>query len=188
MTRSSHCFSMFVNIRADFRIHERSLSNRALWALVTYRFGNWALGRRLKPYRWCMSKLYGVLRIINEILTNITIYPGTEIGDGFHIIHGDGPITIHPSTVIGARCGIMHNVTIGTNMSEDVPVIGDDVFIGVGACILGGVSIGDRARIAANSLVIEDVPADSIAIGVPARIIPRLGMLGITKTTNDQET
>jgi serine O-acetyltransferase len=80
--------------------------------------------------------------------------------------------------VIGDRCGIMHNVTIGTNMTEGVPVIGDDVFIGVGACILGDITIGDRVRISANSLVTTDVPPDSIAIGVPAKILPSLASMG----------
>ncbi len=122
---------MFVNIRNDYRIHGRSLLNRAFWALLTYRFGNWAQQLRFRPLRWCMGKLYGLLRIINEVMTNITIVPGTVIGKDFHLIHADGPIAIHPDTIIGDRCGIMHNVTIGMNMGDGVPVIGDDVFIGV---------------------------------------------------------
>jgi serine O-acetyltransferase len=93
------------------------------------------------------------------------------LGHRFHIVHADGSISIHPDVVIGDNVGVMHNVTIGTNMSEEVPVIGNDVFIGVGASILGGVTVGNGARIAANSLVISDVPAGAVAMGVPARIL-----------------
>ncbi|MEZ5458846.1 MAG: hypothetical protein R3E65_05920 [Steroidobacteraceae bacterium] len=90
-------------------------------------------------------------------------------------MHADGSLSIHPDTVIGDDVGVMHNVTIGTNMSTTVPTIGNGVFIGVGAVILGGVKIGDGARIAANSLVISDVPPGSVAMGVPARVWKNLG-------------
>jgi len=78
--------------------------------------------------------------------------------------------------VIGDRVGIMHDVTIGTNLERPgTPVIGNDVFIGTGARILGGVKIGDGARIAANSVVLTDVPAGATAIGVPARVMQYTG-------------
>jgi serine O-acetyltransferase len=70
----------------------------------------------------------------------------------------------------------MHDVTIGTNMErEGVPVLGDDVFVGAGAKILGPVRIGSGARIAANSLVLQDVPEGATAIGVPARVLRYTG-------------
>jgi serine O-acetyltransferase len=68
----------------------------------------------------------------------------------------------------------MHNVTIGTNMGAGAPVIGDDVFIGVNATVLGPIRVGDRVRIAANTAVTTDVPDDSIAVGSPAKIYRRL--------------
>ena len=169
---------MFKNIRQDYIIHGHSLINRAFWAMIVYRFGKWSLNVKIFPFSWIISKIYGFLRLISEIITNITIDPKMIVGEGFHLIHAEGPISIHPNVVIGKRCGVMHNVTIGTNMSDSgVPKIGDDVFIGVGACILGNIKIGNRVRISANSLVITDIPDDSIVIGVPAKALPRLQSL-----------
>jgi serine O-acetyltransferase len=160
---------MFENIREDYEVHGRSLKNRAFWAMLTYRYGRWSLAQRVGFLRWITGKLYGLLYLLCEILTGVHMPREVTIGRRFHIVHADGSLSIHPDTVIGDRVGVMHNVTIGTNMSDAVPVIGNDVFIGVGAAILGGVKIGDGARIAANSLVITDVPPHSVAMGVPAR-------------------
>src|SRR5580658_4642008 len=103
--------------------------------------------------------------------TGVLIERETVIGKKLHIIHAQG-INIHPECVIGDRVGIMHGVTLGANMGPGVPVIGNDVFIGCFASVLGKVTVGDGARIAANSLVISDVPAGAVAMGVPARVIP----------------
>lgn len=169
------------NIRLDFNIHGRSFINRALWAMIVFRYGKWSLGLKFVPLRWLSSKVYGFLKIISEILTGITIDRKMIVGEGFHIVHAEGPISLHPDVIIGKRCGIMHNVTIGTNMGPGVPIIGDDVFIGVGACVLGKIKIGDRVRVAANSLVINDIPSDSIVIGVPAKPLPRLKPLDLNQ-------
>jgi serine O-acetyltransferase len=144
--------------------------------MVVYRFGVWSLHRRFPPWRWLTSKIYGVLKIFSELTTGVLIDRTTRIGKNFHIIH-TGMVSIHPDVVIGDRCGIMHNVTLGTNMGDDVPTIGNDVFIGCGASILGKVTIGDGARIAANSLVITDVPPGAVAMGVPAKAIPNMILL-----------
>jgi serine O-acetyltransferase len=82
----------------------------------------------------------------------------------------------------------MHNVTLGTNMSPEVPVIGNDVFIGCGASILGGVHVGDGARIAANSLVINDVPPGSFVAGVPAKAFPAASAGGSVVAFRDPRT
>jgi serine O-acetyltransferase len=163
---------MFQEIREDFITHGRSLKNGAFWALVVYRYGVWSLGQRFGPWRWLTSKVYGVFKILSEMTTGVRLQRETKIGQKFHIIH-TGFVLIHPDVVIGDRVGIMHNVTLGTNMGPDVPTIGNDVFIGCGASILGKVTIGDGALIAANSLVIDDVPPGAVAIGVPAMVRPR---------------
>nr|WP_254447991.1 DapH/DapD/GlmU-related protein [Ruegeria arenilitoris] len=79
----------------------------------------------------------------------------------------------------------MHGVTLGTgpnreNQQRITPVIGDDCFLGCNCSILGGVTIGDRSVVSANSLVISDVPPDSVAIGVPAKVVPKT-LFGATK-------
>jgi serine O-acetyltransferase len=164
---------MLEQLRGDYVRHGRSLRNRAVWALAVYRFGRWSLERRTAPARWVAGKVYGLAALLSEIVTGVTMDRTVRVGEGLHILHA-ATIFIHPDAVIGERCGIMHNVTIGTNMGSEVPVIGDDVFIGCGASILGRVRVGDGARIAANSLVINDVPAGSFAVGVPAKSYRRL--------------
>jgi serine O-acetyltransferase len=159
---------MLKEIRDDYVRHGRSLRNRAVWALAVYRYGVWSLGVRSRPLRALAGGVYALLYVLSEIVTGVTLDRKVQVGEGLHIIHA-ATIFIHPDVKIGDRLGIMHNVTIGTNMGADVPVIGNDVFIGCGASILGRVRVGDGARIGANSLVISDVPAGAFAVGVPAR-------------------
>ncbi len=160
---------MFDNIRADYVLH-RPLRNRALWALVVYRFGRWSLQRKFPPWRWLTSKVYGLLNIASQIVTGTIMERGVQIGKGFHIVHPER-VRIHSDVVIGDRVGIMHGITIGTNVDGGVPTIGNDVFIGANATIIGRIRVGDGARIAANSLVIANVPPGTVAIGVPAKIM-----------------
>jgi serine O-acetyltransferase len=162
---------MFGRLRDDYVRHGSTLKNTALWALAVYRFGRWS-SRRAQPLRWLTSKVYGGLQLGVELGTGIHIPRETRIGEKLHLVHA-GNIKIHSSASIGDRVSIMHDVTIGNTVERDgVPVIGNDVFIGAGAKILGGVHVGDGALIAANSLVITDVPPGHTAIGVPARAIP----------------
>jgi serine O-acetyltransferase len=167
---------MFDYIRHDFDVYKRSLANRAYWGMVLYRFGRWAERIRFAPLRWICNKTYGFINIFWPIFSGVSIDRSTEVGERFHIVHA-GMVVIHPGVRFGDRCGVMHNVTIGQNMNSDVPTIGNDVFIGTGAVILGEINIGDGARIASNSLVVCDVPANAMAMGVPAKIYPNMGML-----------
>ncbi len=162
-------------LRGDYHRHGRSWSNPAVPALVVYRYGCWASDLRQPVIRVIARKLYGAANAVVANLTKIWIPPQVVIGDAFHIIHAEGSLSIHPDVVIGDRLGVMHNVTIGTNMRPGAPTIGNDVFIGVNSTVLGRITIGDRVRIAANTAVTTDVPADSVVVGSPARIFPRLG-------------
>jgi serine O-acetyltransferase len=138
-----------------------------------YRFGQWANDTRPGLLKWAGDKVYGAVTVFSPILTGVAIDRRTRVGKGFHIIHS-GMILIHPDVVFGQRCGIMHNVTFGTNSrgGSGVPRIGDNVFVGPGAVLMGGISVGDGAVIGANSVVMTDVPPGALAIGVPAKIVP----------------
>jgi len=92
-----------------------------------------------------------------------------EIGPGLFISHGQG--TVLAGARIGANCHVHQGVTIGWDYrGERAPIIGDDVFIGAGAKVLGAITVGDGARIGANAVVTVDVPAGATAVGVPARL------------------
>jgi serine O-acetyltransferase len=160
-------------IRRDYERHGRSLTEPAFISLLIYRYGRWAWQRRNPVARWFANKVYGLLKLLILNVTKVWIPPQTVIGEDFHIIHAYGSLVIHPDAIIGDRCGVMHNVTIGTNMRGGAPVIGNDVFIGVNSAVLGSIRVGDRVRIGANTLVTTDVPSDSVVIGSPGQIRPR---------------
>jgi serine O-acetyltransferase len=164
----------FKRVRGDYARHGRTILNQAFLSLLVYRFGRWAIHLRNPVARFVFQKIYGVIHMFVAGITKVWIPPETTIGEDFHIIHAEGSLSIHPDTIIGDRLGVMHNVTIGTNMREGAPVIGDDVFIGVNSTVLGAIKVGDRVRIAANTAVSTDVPSDSIVVGSPAKIYPRL--------------
>ena len=167
---------MFDRIREDYSFY-RSWRHRAFWAMLLFRFGQWSLSLGFAPTRWLTGKLYGFARIFSPIFTGIAIDRGMRVGRRFHIIHAGG-ITLNPGVTFGDRCSIMHNVTVGTNMDKPgCPRIGDDVFIGTGAVVIGNIRVGDGALIAANSLVFFDVPPDALAMGVPAIIYPNKSRL-----------
>lgn len=79
-------------------------------------------------------------------------------------------VVIGDGVVVGQRTRILQNVTLGGRGGDGVPVIGCDVVIGAGACVLGELTVGDGATIGANAVVIRDVPAGAVAVGVPAKI------------------
>ncbi|MBT2701026.1 serine acetyltransferase [Bacillus sp. ISL-40] len=102
------------------------------------------------------------------------IAPRTQIGKGFRLPHRGGIIVIHANAVIGEQCEIMQGVTIGNNIMKSrnaVAVIGNGVTLCAGAKVIGDVRIGDNVMIGANSVVTKDIPANSIAAGMTARVI-----------------
>src|SRR3954464_7850854 len=158
--------------RADFERHERRLRDFGVWVMGVYHFGVWAQTRRSRLARLVGSGLYGLTSVAVELGTGCAIDRTTEIGKGLHLVHAAG-VRIHPETVIGEGCGIMNDVTIGVSKKGGrAPRIGNNVFIGAGARILGPVTIGDGAMVAANTLVLTDVPAGATVMGVPGRVLP----------------
>jgi len=109
-----------------------------------------------------------------QIKYGFQIYPETQIGEGFYLGHW-GSLVINPKTVIGKNCNIAQGVTIGQQnrgKNEGSPVIGDEVWIGTNAVIVGAITIGNNVLIVPNSYVNFDVPPNSVVIGNPAKIIP----------------
>lgn len=126
------------------------------------------------------KKLYLPARIISQFarfLTGIEIHPGAKIGKGFFIDHGSG-VVIGETTEIGDNCLVYQGVTLGGTGKEKGkrhPTLGNNVMVGSGARVLGPFKVGDNAKIAANAVVLEEVPPDCTAVGVPARIVRRNG-------------
>ncbi len=109
--------------------------------------------------------------------TGIEIHPAAKIGKRFFIDHGTG-VVIGETTEIGDDVTLYQGVTLG-GTGKDVgkrhPTIGNNVMIGAGAKVLGPFKVGDNSRIAAGAVVLEEIPPDSTAVGVPARIVRRAG-------------
>lgn len=144
------------------------------WATIVYRVGEY-IYERPRPAHFLPAKLaYKLVSKAIEMTTGISIPASVKIGPGLYIGHF-GEIIIHSEAKIGERFSIGQGVTIGTKGQGGggVPVIGDDVYLGVGSKVLGGISVGDNVSVGANAVVVKDVPADSVAVGVPARVLPK---------------
>ena len=148
----------------DSRSILRALATDGTAAMLFYRLMQWSRRHRLVPLEMLFNKL-------NAILCNCIIGRGAEFGPGFVLIHSVG-VVINGAVRGGCSIYIEHQVTIGAE-SRQSPTLGDDVFIGAGAKIVGRVAIGDGARIGANAVVLHDVPPGATAVGVPARVIER---------------
>jgi serine O-acetyltransferase len=133
---------------------------------------------RLGVLLGCIPVLGSFFRLMIEYFIRIffssDISCRATIGPGVNLMHGHG-IVIGSKVVIGSNCKIFDNTSFGNKYTESAdleqPVIGDNCVIGTGAKILGGISIGNNCIIGANSVVIKDLPSNSVAAGVPAQII-----------------
>ena len=137
-----------------------------LHAMVAYRIAN-------KLYK---SEHYFTARMISQMarkMTGIEIHPGATIGSGLFIDHGMG-VVIGETTEIGDNCTLYQGVTLGgtgKDSGKRHPTLGDNVLVGAGAKVLGPVNIGSGSKIAAGAVVLKDVPEDSTAVGIPAKIV-----------------
>ena len=135
-------------------------------AVRSHRLAHWC-------YRHDLKFLARAISQRSRRRTGIEIHPGATIGRRLVIDHGMG-IVIGETAEIGDDCLIYHGVTLG-GTGKDVgkrhPTIGNNVLIGTGAKVLGPIKVGDNSRIAANSVVLKEIPEDSTAVGIPARVV-----------------
>ena len=148
------------------------LCHPPLHAILVHRLAHWihtCLGLRL---------LARLVAVANRFWTGVEIHPGARIGRGFFIDHGAG-VVIGESAVVGDYCVMFHNVSLGGTgkyNGQRHPIVGNHVFIGTNAILLGPIRVGDHAKVGANAFVINrDVPAYCTVVGTPARIVRRFG-------------
>ena len=134
------------------------------FAMVFYRLMQWARRYRLAPVELLMNRL-------NSICCNCIIGRGAEFGPGFVLIHATG-VVINGDVIGGKNVFIEHQVTIGAERRQS-PRIGNGVFIGAGAKVIGAITLGDHSRVGANAVVLDDVPAYATVVGIPARVVRR---------------
>lgn len=135
-----------------------------------YRIGNWC-------FRHGLGFMGLLIQKIIFVIYNAVIPSEAEIGEGTIFAHGAVGTVIHPKAKIGKRVLITQGVTIGGKsiLATGVPDIGDDVYIGAGAKILGPIHIGNDSLIGANAVVVKSVPPGSLVVGVPG-VIKKTGI------------
>ena len=173
---------MFLKIRQDIKaIRERDPAARSsveifllyqgFHALFWYRIGHW----------FYQKHLFFLARLISQatrFFTGIEIHPGATIGKGLFIDHGSG-VVIGETAEIGDNCTIYQGATLGgtgKDSGKRHPTLGNNVMVGSGAKILGPFKVGDNSKIAANAVVLNEIPPNSTAVGVPARVVLRDGV------------
>ena len=156
----------------------KGMSHIGFWALINYRIGHFIRSKSKNKILWGIT---GVNKIIIEIITGISIPYNCNIGPGMLIGHFSG-IMIAGNVKIGRNCTLHQGVTIGLAGREEdkgVPILGDDVFIGAGAVILGKINVGNNVAIGANAVVSNDIPDSAVVVGNKAKIINYNGARGL---------
>jgi serine O-acetyltransferase len=138
-------------------------------AILFYRVAHW----------FWVNKMFFLGRFISHLgrfFTGIEIHPGARIGKRFFIDHGMG-IVVGETAEIGDDVLLYHGVTLGGTTWQKVkrhPTIGNNVVIGAGAKVLGPVTVGNNTRIGSNSVVVNDIPSNSIVVGIPGKVVFRV--------------
>lgn len=147
------------------------VTQQGLWALCVYRLYNGVFRSKLPTFLKVPLLILGVIsQKWIEIVTGISIPYSATIGHSFYVGHF-GNIIINANAVIGNNCNISQGVTIGVSgrgTKRGVPILGNNVYIGANATVVGNIRVGDGAVIGANSLVVKDVTEETTVVGVPA--------------------
>lgn len=172
---------MFRQLREDIAIVKEKdpAARSSLEILLTYS-GLKAVRSYRRAHWFYQHKWFTIARIISQRArhkTGIEIHPGSQIGKGLFIDHGMG-VVIGETTVIGDNCLLYQGVTLGgtgKDKGKRHPTLGDNVMVGAGAKVLGPINIGNNVKVAANAVVLKDIPDNCTAVGVPARIARMAG-------------
>ena len=168
---------MFRRIRYDINAYkERDPAARSgLEVLLLYPGLHAVINHRVAHFLY-RHKHFFTARAISQLsrfFTGIEIHPGAKIGKGLVIDHGSG-VVIGETTEVGDDCTIYQNVTLGGTGKENGkrhPTLGNNVLVSCGARVLGPFKVGDNARVGANAVVLEEIPPNATAVGVPAKIV-----------------
>jgi serine O-acetyltransferase len=173
--------------RRSERIREL-IFNPGMWAVLSYRFRRWVhLSGAPKFLRLVLNPMCSLVQLCTLILTNIDLPLAMEIGPGLYIPH-TGYIVVNGLAKIGANCTLTQGVTIGhrgggRDTAEGSPVIGNRVYVGPAAAIIGPISIGDDALIGVGAVVIKSVPRGGVMVGNPARLVSTRGSFDLITYT-----
>ncbi len=170
---------MFKRIRSDVKtVLDRDPAARSFWEVFFLYSGVKAI-RHYRVAHWFYNKkMFFIARYISQRarrITGVEIHPAAVIGNGVFIDHGMG-VVIGETTVIGDNCTIYQGVTLGgtgKDKGKRHPTIGNNVVIGSGAKVLGPFRVGDNSKIAANAVVLSEVPDNCTVVGVPGRIVKK---------------
>lgn len=161
-----------IGIHGPWRARLAAATEFGFLAIAVFRLGRWS--RLIRP-RWLAFPVKLIYRLLDfpvQVLFGISISSNCRIGPGFYIGHFGG-IVLHGN--LGAGCSIGQGVTIGSRgagRSDGYPVLGDRVYVGAGAMVIGGVVIGDDVIVGANTVVVTDVPDGCRVVSAAARILP----------------
>lgn len=172
---------MWKRLKEDIQaVKERDPAARNAWEIFFLYSGLHAIWYHRLSHKFYCRRWYGAARLISQwarLWTGIEIHPGAELGRGIFIDHGAG-VVIGETAVVGDFCTIYQGATLGgtgKDTGKRHPTLGRHVLVGCGAKILGPFSVGDNAKIAANAVVLKEVPPNCTAVGVPAVIVRRNG-------------
>ncbi len=178
---------MALNLREDIaNIRRKDPAARTVWEILTYA-GLWAVwSHRIAHYLWNHKAKWAgrALSQWSRAWTGVEIHPGATIGRRFFIDHGVG-VVIGETAHIGDDVLMYHQVTLGgTSLDKGKrhPTVGNNVLIGMGAKIIGAITVGDNAKVGANAVVTRDVPPNATVVGIPGKVVKRDGVYSAAVT------